>query len=127
LKIEDILRDKGLARFGDSLVNFLFSLAITRTSGRPTGLRMDNKILAEAVRKSTLRGLIPRRTDRKAVGDYAEAIIAYAWLKGIITTDESIEILARDLDNPVNAFKNLIEKIMEDSMEHVDKDSQKGN
>ncbi|MBS7611162.1 hypothetical protein KEJ27_02960 [Candidatus Bathyarchaeota archaeon] len=121
--VEDILRDKGLASFGDSLVNFLFSLTVTRSLGKPTGLRMDNKILAEAVRRSRLRSLIPRRTDRKAAGDYAEAIIAYAWLEGIMTTDGFIKMLMNDLDNPANAFKNIIEKILEDLMEHADKDS----
>ncbi len=120
--IEDILRDKGLASFGDSLVNFLSSLAVTKSLGKPAGLRINNKILAEAVRRSRLRSLIPRRTDRKAAGNYAEAIIAYAWLEGIITTDGFIKMLMNDLDNPVNAFKNIIEKILEDLMQHADKD-----
>jgi len=121
-KVESILRDKGLASFGDSLVNFLFSLAVTKSLGKPTGLRMDNRVLAEAVRRSRLRSFIPRRTDRKAAGDYAEAIIAYAWLKKIMTTDEFIEIIMSDIDKPVNAFKNLIEKILEDLTENADKD-----
>lgn len=120
--VEGILRDKGLASFGDALVNFLFSIAVTRSLGKPTGLRMDNKILAEAVKRSRLRSLIPRRTDRKTAGDYAEAVIAYAWLEGVMTTDGFIKMLMKDIDNPVNAFKNIIEKILEDLMEYADKD-----
>jgi len=113
LKVEELLRDRGLAGFGDSLVNFLYSLAATRRYGRPMGLKVGNKALAEAVRRSKLRELLPRRVDRKTMGDYAEALIAYAWLRGFVTTDSCVEILAGDIDNPIDAFTNLLKTVME--------------
>jgi len=122
LRVEELLRDRGLAGFGDSLVNFLYSLAATRKYGRPMGLKVGNRALAEAVRRSKFRELLPRRVDRKTMGDYAEALIAYAWLRRLVTTDSCVEILAENVDSPVDAFTDLLKTVMEALKGHEGED-----
>ncbi len=38
-ELAKILTDKGLAQFGDSLLNFSYSIAGTRKAGKPEGLQ----------------------------------------------------------------------------------------
>jgi len=85
--------DKGLSTLGDSLINFIYSLALSEYIGRPRGGRVPNASLAIAMERAGLRELIPPRTDKHGKGDIAEALIAYAWLEGVITIDEAVEIL----------------------------------
>src|SRR6266487_2307267 len=56
-----ILTDHGLAQFGDALLNFVFSLALTETTGRPRGTKVSDKTLAEAAARAGLRKYLPRR------------------------------------------------------------------
>lgn len=92
-KLQEIIRDRGLARLGDSILNFLYSIAKTKASGLPTGGRVPNKVLVEALRSTevckdlSLRGM-------KDKGDVAEALIAYAWLNGVLTLDEAVKVLS---------------------------------
>ncbi|EEB74893.1 ribonuclease III family protein [Thermococcus sp. AM4] len=85
--------DKGLATLGDSLVNLIYSLALSEFTGRPTGGRVPNASLAIAIERAKLRHLVPPRTDKHGRGDIAEAIIAYAWLEGAFTIEEAVEVL----------------------------------
>ncbi|AMM53601.1 ribonuclease III family protein [Pyrococcus kukulkanii] len=102
--------NKGLAKFGDSLINFLYSLALTEFLGRPTGDRVPNASLAIALDLAGLsKGL--RRMDKHAKGDYAEALIAEAWLKGLITEREAVEIIRANLSEDVLDFSKKKEAI----------------
>ncbi|MFA4640464.1 ribonuclease III family protein [Pyrococcus kukulkanii] len=102
--------NKGLAKFGDSLINFLYSLALTEFLGRPTGDRVPNASLAIALDLAGLsKGL--RRMDKHAKGDYAEALIAEAWLKGLITEREAVEIIKANLSEDVLDFSKKKEAI----------------
>jgi len=102
--------NKGLAKFGDSLINFLYSLALTEFLGRPTGDRVPNASLAIALDLAGLsKGL--RRMDKHAKGDYAEALIAEAWLKGLITEREAVEIIKANLSEDVLEFSKKKEAI----------------
>ena len=113
MRLRRVLEDKGLAGFGDALVNFLYSLAATRRLGRPVGMKIENRVLADAVRKAKLRRLLPRRLDEKAMGNYAEALIAYAWFNRFLTTEKCVEILVERLNNPTDAFTKLLETASE--------------
>ena len=88
--------DKSLAQFGDSLLNFAYSLALTETTGKPRGLKIQDKILAEASVKSGLRKHMPRRVDRGDVANGFEALLAYAWIGKHITLDEIVYQLKQD-------------------------------
>ncbi len=51
--------DKGLAKLGDSLINLVFSLALSEYLGKPTGERVPNASLAIALEMAGLRHIIP--------------------------------------------------------------------
>ena len=103
--------DRGLAKFGDSLLNFVFSLALSEYLGRPTGERVPNASLALALEMSGLRKLAPPRSDKHTRGDVAEAIFAYAWLEGLITIDEAVKIICENLNEDVIHFTRKKEAI----------------
>ncbi|AHL21957.1 ribonuclease III family protein [Thermococcus nautili] len=111
MRYERDFTDKGLAKFGDSLLNFAFSLALSEYLGRPTGERVPNASLSIALEMSGLRKLAPPRSDKHARGDVAEAIFAYAWLEGIITIDEAARIIRENLSEDVTHFTRKKEAI----------------
>jgi len=76
-----VLTDHGLAQFGDALLNFVFSLALTETTGRPRGTKVSDKTLAEAAARAGLRKYLPRRIGRGDVANSLEALLGFVWLK----------------------------------------------
>ncbi|NJE46363.1 hypothetical protein E3E35_02830 [Thermococcus sp. GR7] len=111
MKYERNFTDKGLSKFGDSLINFVFSLALSEYLGRPTGERVPNASLSIALELSGLRHVVPPRTDKHGKGDIAEAIFAYAWLEGKITVEEAVEILKENFTEDVTHFSRRKEAI----------------
>ncbi|ASJ06830.1 ribonuclease III family protein [Thermococcus pacificus] len=111
MRYEKNFTDKGLAKFGDSLVNFTFSLALSEYLEKPTGERVPNASLAMALELAGLRNAIPPRTDKHGKGDIAEAIFAYAWLEGKITVDEAARILRANFTEDVTHFSRRKEVI----------------
>lgn len=108
--LQEVLLDKDLAGLGDMYVNLVHSLALSQKLQRPTGAKVNNRILAEAVKKSGLRKMLPRRIDRHAQGDAAEALIVYAWLQEIMDFEDCLKILGRG-DDPTDAFTQLLQEI----------------
>jgi hypothetical protein len=92
--LAEILNDKELASLGDAYVNLIYSLALSRSAGKPIGRKLDSRKLSSALRKAGMRMLLPYRTDRHRQADAAEALIVFGWLSGIISTKEALEILA---------------------------------
>ncbi|MGD8505038.1 MAG: ribonuclease III family protein [Candidatus Bathyarchaeota archaeon] len=109
--LEEILLDKNLAGLGDAYVNFLYSLVASQKSGHPTSVKVNNKILAEAVKKADMRKLLPHRIDRHDLGNAAEAIIVFAWLADTVTLEDSVKILSAKND-VVEAFAALLREIL---------------
>ena len=108
--LKEIMLDRGLASLGDALVNFAFSLALSLEKGRPTGRRLDNRLLAEALRASGLRREAPRRMDRHALADAMEAILAYGWLTGLVSFWDIVKALrSQDL---IEGLSGLVKKIV---------------
>lgn len=110
--LEEVMLDKDLAGLGDAYVNLLYSLVVSQKSGHPTGAKVNNRILAEAVRRAGLRKLLPRRIDRHVLGNAAEALIAFAWLADTVTFEDSLKILSKK-DDAVEAFTFLLREILE--------------
>jgi hypothetical protein len=108
--LAQILTDKGLAQFGDSILNFAYSLALTETTGKPKGVKVEDRILAEAAVKAGLRKLLPRRIGRGDVANSLEALVGHAWLEKRITLDEVVSCL-KDEENliPSQSFARLAE------------------
>ena len=96
--LHEILTDHKLAALGDAYVNFVYSLALSKKIGEPTGARVNSRILAEALRRAGLRNLLPQRTDRHKQADAAEALIVYAWIQGLMTIEEGVSVLEQHED-----------------------------
>ncbi len=111
MRYSDDFRDKNLSKFGDSLVNFVFSLALSEYLGYPSAGRVPNASLAMALELAGLRHVFPPRTDKHEKGDIAEAIFAYAWLEKKITIEEAVEILRKNLTDDVMHFTRKKEVI----------------
>ncbi|MCJ7613152.1 hypothetical protein MUO71_00070 [Candidatus Bathyarchaeota archaeon] len=105
--LSEVLMDQKLAKLGDAYVNFLYSLALSKKNGEPTGTKVKGRLLADAFKKAGLRKFLPSRIDRHKQADAAEALIVYAWIRGSMTMEEGLEILEQNEDN-VEAFIFLL-------------------
>jgi len=102
-----ILTDNGLAQFGDSLLNFAYSVSITETTGHPKGAKVTDKILAEAAVKAGLRKELPRRIGRGDVANSIEALLGFVWLQKLVSLDEIIRCLKAESIKPSENFALL--------------------
>jgi hypothetical protein len=105
--LHEVLVDQKLAALGDAYVNFVYSVALSKRKGEPTGAKVDNRLLAEALKKAGLRSLLPSRIDRHKQADAAEALIVYAWIRGSMTMEEGVSILEQGEDT-VDAFCSFL-------------------
>lgn len=105
-----------LSSFGDVLLNFLYSYAISKASGRWEGRRVANSVLAQSLALSKLKK--PSRSDRQTLGNYVESLIATAWIGGIVKTEECVEVLSshlksEDKKSEIEALRHLLDLIAE--------------
>jgi hypothetical protein len=105
--LEAILSDHKLASLGDAYINFIYSIALSKKKGEATGVKVSSRVLSQALKKAALREFLPKRMDRHMLGDAAEALIVYAWIRGAITIEESISVLLSS-DNIIEAFASLL-------------------
>jgi hypothetical protein len=105
--LSQILMDQKLAKLGDAYVNFLYSLALSKQKGSPTGTKVKGKLLSEAFKKAGLRKFLPSKINRHKQADAAEALIVYSWIKDKITIDNGLKIFEQNIDD-VEAFSNLL-------------------
>jgi len=87
------MRDKKLARLGDAYVNLAYSLALTESKGQPHGVKVSDRVLAEAFKSAGLRSYLGARLSRKDFANASEAILIDAYRKGLLTLDESVKII----------------------------------
>jgi len=109
--LRDIMLDRGLAALGDALVNLAYSLAISLLEGRPTGGRLDNRLLSEALRTAGLRDEVPKRMSRHQLADAAEALLAYGWLMGMVGLWDIVEAMRRP--NMIMGLSALLSSLAE--------------
>ncbi len=102
-----ILTNTGLAQFGDSLLNFAYSIALTETTGRPRGIKVQDKILADAAAKAGLRKRLSRRVGRGDVANSLEALLGHVWLQKMITLEEIVSCLKLENLDPSKNFSVL--------------------
>jgi hypothetical protein len=105
--LSEVLTDHKLAKLGDAYVNFLYSLAISKKTGEPAGIKVKGRLLADAFKKAGLRKFLPSRMDRHKQADAAEALIVYAWIHSSMTMEEGLEILEQN-ENSLEAFSCLL-------------------
>ncbi len=102
-----ILTNAGLAQFGDSLLNFAYSIALTETTHRPRGTKVQDKILAYAAARAGLRKRLPRRVGRGDVANSLEALLGHVWLQKMITLEEIVSCLKTENLDPSENFSVL--------------------
>jgi 8-oxo-dGTP diphosphatase len=84
-----------LSSIGDSFVNLIYSLALSKALKKPLGLKVSNSALSRAVEAAGLRNAIGARADKHKIADYAEGLIFQAWAEGKLGLGEAVEVLAR--------------------------------
>ena len=112
-QLANILVDRGLAQFGDALLNFAFSVALTKIHGSPKGTKIPDKILADAAVKAGLRKFLPRRVGRGDVANGFEALMGHLWLEKRLTLDEIVDCLRPETMDPSENFVQLAELALE--------------
>jgi hypothetical protein len=105
--LQEILADQELATLGDAYVNLLYSLYLSSRTKRPTGVKADSRILADALKHSGLRGQVVSRADRHKQADAAEALLVYAWLQEKTSITECLAILL-NYETSAEAFSSLL-------------------
>lgn len=108
-----LLTDGGLAQFGDALLNFAFSVALTEMLGRPKGTKIPDKVLADAAVRAGLRKFLPRRVGRGDVANSVEALLGYVWLQKLLTLDEIVDRLKSESLDRSHGFAQLAELALE--------------
>jgi hypothetical protein len=108
--ITAILEDHDLAALGDAFVNLVYSLDLSRRTGKPAGRKLGSSTLASALRRADLRKLLPSGTDRHKQADAAESLIAYAWLVGEVSLEETLSIVETG-KTTVDAFTLLLQEV----------------
>jgi hypothetical protein len=104
-----IFTDSAMAQFGDALLNFAYSLALTETTGRPKGTKVSDRTLAEAAVKAGLRKHLSRRVGRGDVANSLEALLGFAWLQKLMTLDEIVTCLKAESTAASENFAKLAE------------------
>lgn len=107
--VQEILADHNLATLGDAYVNFVYSLYLSMKTGKPTGAKVDSRLLSKALNQAGIRELLPSRVDRHKQADAVEALLVYLWLQGLTTIRENVETL-RAHEDVAEAFSLLISR-----------------
>jgi len=122
--LREIVQDKDLAKLGDSLVNFTYSLAKSLVLKRPEAWKVSDRVLSRALEDACLLKILPKRSDRHSKGDAVEALLAYAWLVEIFNIKDIVMVLKGEMDPmdfsnkklevnaAVKAFKRLLEEVI---------------
>jgi len=110
-----MMSKRNLSSFGDVLVNFLFSFALSKACGVWEGKKVSNSILARSLTFSYVKK--PSRSDRQMLGNFVESFIARAWVEGIVSTEECVEVLSshlmqEDTESHARAFGHLLDFIV---------------
>ncbi|MDI6654405.1 MAG: ribonuclease III family protein [Candidatus Hydrothermarchaeota archaeon] len=94
-----------LSSLGDGFVNFIYSLALSNALKKPTGKKVSNYILAEALIRSGLRERAGKRLRKHEMADYVECAVFDAWVRKTITLEECVYMLTKNLRSKGENFK----------------------
>ncbi len=125
--LKDIGTSKSLAKFGDSVTNFIFSLAKTLILGQFDQRKVSKKVLAQALKDAGLKPYARTRSDAHALADTAEAFIGYMYAVHSWSVESMVEILLvplqdgkynltdfkQEVEGATVAFTVLLKKILE--------------
>jgi len=109
---DEILLTKGLARLGDSLINFIYSAALSLELGKPIGIRVKNEVLSKACKTLKLRERLKVKGEELSNGDLVESLLAFVWLKGILTSEDMIRIARKGLRSSPKGDENVLYSVV---------------
>lgn len=94
------IHDKSNAKLGDSLVNFIYSIAKSIATEVPTGMKVSDSILSEAYRDSLWHktNTLKLTGKKNRVADNIEALFLYFWLHENISLEKLIDPLVTQLE-----------------------------
>lgn len=92
--IRQVVRDRTLASVGDAFVNFVYSLALSKSSGKHQAVKVSDRILADAFRLADLRKYLGSRVSRKDLANASESLLFEAYSRKLLTIEESVEKIA---------------------------------
>ncbi|UCE14619.1 MAG: hypothetical protein JSV04_05415 [Candidatus Heimdallarchaeota archaeon] len=98
--LEIFIRNKSNAKLGDSLVNFIYSVAKSLVFGIPTGTKVSDSILSEAYKGSLWHktNALKLTGDKGRIADATEALVLYFWLYSDLDLGKLIDPLISHLD-----------------------------
>jgi len=105
-RLRQLMRNKELANLGDAFVNFIYSLALTQTEGRPKATKVSDEILAQAFKNAGLRPLLGSRVSKEDLANASEALLVEAYRQGILQVNEGVRIM---VDNRAGLKEGLAE------------------
>jgi len=113
--------NKGLAKIGDELVNFVYSVAksiyLTKSNSHNravlTSKKVGKKILATALKDANLKQFAKNRADAHDLADTVEAIIGYVWLSNQMQLEELIDFLVDNFSGNLNDRNEEIKQAQE--------------
>jgi len=102
--------NKGLAKIGDELVNFVYSVAksiyLTKNNlkGRAilTSRKVGKKVLANALKDANMKQFAKNRADAHDLADTVESICGYIWLSKKMSIRDIINFLANKFEGDLN-------------------------
>lgn len=122
--LRDILESKKLAQLGDFLANFIYSSVKIGNFDINGSVHVWDRSLKDAMEKANLRVEMGKKVKPDKVADAAEALIAFAYFRNLITLDEMTDLIheslnVSDLSSPrkekdacADAFSVVLEKII---------------
>lgn len=125
------IHQKSNAKLGDSLVNFIYSVAKSLVSGIPTGMKVSDSILSEAFKGSSWHTTktIKLSGKKDRIADAVEALILFFWIQEELSLKKLIEPLESQLEphrlrhpkeehvSAVLAFQNLLNVLFQIHLE----------
>ncbi|UCG89772.1 MAG: hypothetical protein JSU57_04720 [Candidatus Heimdallarchaeota archaeon] len=98
--LEAYIHKRSNAKLGDSLVNFIYSVAKSIVSEMPTGTKVSDSILSEAYRRSLWysTNTLKIRGKKSRIADAIEALILYFWVHKDLTLEKLVDPLIAQLE-----------------------------
>ncbi|MBO3758099.1 MAG: ribonuclease III family protein [Thermoproteota archaeon] len=110
---ERVLYNRDLAKIGDAILNYVNTLVVS-AGYVPKSNKVTNKMLREVVNRSGLRKNIRKRQTARALGNIAEAIVAYLVLNEVLTEEQMVELIVEKgsfEEALIYIFRNLFVEI----------------
>ena len=109
---KQVLNNKHLAKFGDALINFLYSIAKSIVTGKFCGEKVSDRSLAAALRETCLKEELQSRRTVDDLGDAVEAFCAHLWIKKLVSLEEMVMVLTNAI-NELELGHHKAEKVAE--------------